>query len=447
MPRLIFSLVALLILTTGLSARGQSLADLQVRRVFSGLSFTAPIYLTHAGDGTGRVFVVEKGGTIKVFPGGGEATPAKTFLDLRSRVNAGPSEAGLLGLAFHPAYAANGTFYVYYTYGNLTSRFSEFRVSGDPDAASPSSERVLFEVAQPASNHNGGQLAFGPDGYLYIGLGDGGGAGDTYRTGQNLGTLLAKILRIDVNGRSGSLGYAIPGDNPYAGNGNGWREEVWAWGLRNPWRFSFDRGTGLLYAGDVGQNLYEEVDLIERGRNYGWNRMEGFHCFSPSTGCDTAGVTMPIWEYGRGAGQSITGGYVYRGTRLDRLAGVYFCGDYVSRRVWGLRYEGGRVVESRQVAVCPSNISSFGEDGAGELYVVGYDGRIYVLDDPRGPQKPNPSADFTGDGRVDFDDFFAFAAVFGQRAEGGVARFDLDADGAVDFDDFFLFAGSFGKKL
>ncbi|MSS71304.1 MAG: glucose sorbosone dehydrogenase [Candidatus Latescibacteria bacterium] len=429
-----------------ISARGDSLADLQVRRVFSGLSFSSPVYLTHAGDRSGRVFVVEKAGLIRVFPGRDDATQARTFLDLRGRVNSGPSEAGLLGLAFHPQYGTNRRFYVYYTYGNLTSRFSEFQVSGDPDQADGTSERVLFEVAQPASNHNGGQLTFGPDGYLYIGLGDGGGGGDPFQNGQNLKSLLGKVLRIDVDSRTGALGYGIPGSNPYAGNASGWREEVWAWGLRNPWRFSFDRLTGRLWAADVGQNQWEEVDLIEKGQNYGWNRMEGAHCYAPSTGCDTTGLTMPVWEYSHGQGQSITGGYVYRGTRLSRLTGVYFCGDYVSQRIWGVRYEGGRVVESRQVAQGPASISSFGEDEAGEVYIVGYEGRIYVLDDPRGPT-PTSAADFNGDGEVNFDDFFALAAVFGQQAAGAAAKFDLDADGTVGFGDFFIFADSFGKKV
>ncbi|MBI2951993.1 PQQ-dependent sugar dehydrogenase [bacterium] len=446
MPRYINPFLVLLTFATT-SASGDPLVDLQVRRVFSGLSFASPVYLTHAGDRSDRVFVVEKAGTIRVFPNRDDAALTKTFLDIRGRVNAAPNEAGLLGLAFHPGYGANGRFYVYYTTGALTSRFSEFRVSGDPDRADEASERVLFEVAQPASNHNGGQLAFGPDGRLYIGLGDGGGAGDTYGNSQNLRSLLAKILRIDVDGRSGSLGYGIPRDNPYVGNASGWREEVWAWGLRNPWRFSFDRFTGLLWAADVGQGQWEEVDLIEKGRNYGWNRMEGRHCYSPASGCDTTGLTMPVYEYSHAEGQSITGGYVYRGARLTRLTGVYFCGDYVSRRIWGLRHENGKLVESRQVGQCPSPISSFGEDEAGEVYLVGYDGRIYALDDPRGPVQPNPAADFDGNGTVDFDDFFAFAEAFGQRAEGARAKFDLDADGAIDFDDFFIFVASFGKRV
>lgn len=362
---------------------GYTLADMELRRVFSGSRFTRPVYLTHAGDGSGRVFVVEQPGTIRVLAEGLD----QTFLDLRGKVNDGPNEAGLLGLAFHPHYAENGRFYVYYTYGNLFSRFSVFRVSADPDAADPASERVLFEVQQPAGNHNGGQLAFGPDGYLYIGLGDGGGADDQYRNGQNRKDLLGDILRIDVDHTQGELAYAIPADNPLVGNGEGWREEVWAWGLRNPWRFSFDRLTGHLWVGDVGQNKWEEVDLVEKGGNYGWNTMEGFHCFSPAVNCDTTGLKLPVVEYSHDEGKSISGGFVYRGARLIGLVGVYVYGDYVSQQIWGLRYAQGQVTEHRLLALSPSPIASFGEDEAGEVYVLGLDGRIYTFEE-RDPAAP-----------------------------------------------------------
>ena len=429
-----------------ISTSGEPLADMEVRRVFSGLSFRNAVYLTHAGDGSGRIFVVEKAGLISAFPNREDVTEAAAFLDIRGRVNSGPNEAGLLGLAFHPGYASNGRFYVYYTRGNLVSRLSEFRVSGDPDRADAAGERVLLEVEQPASNHNGGQIAFGMDGYLYLGLGDGGGANDTFGNGQNPRTLLGAILRIDVDGRSGDLAYAIPEDNPYAGNSNGWREEIWAWGLRNPWRFSFDRQMGDLWAGDVGQNRWEEVDLIERGKNYGWNTMEGFHCFQPSSGCDTAGLAMPVVDYNHSEGNSITGGYVYRGPRLSRLAGVYLYGDYVTRRVWGLRYEDGRTVENRLIATSPSPIASFGEDASGEVYVVGYDGRIYVLDETPGTPPP---ADFNGDGSVNFPDFLLFAQHFGSRSgdTGFEAQFDLNGDGVEGFTDFLVFARSFAMAV
>lgn len=356
---------------------GYTLAEMELRRVFPDSRFTRPVYLTHAGDGSGRVFVVEQPGTIRVL---GEGLD-QVFLDLRDKVNDGPNEAGLLGLAFHPRYAENGRFFVYYTYGNLFSRFSEFRVSAGPNQADLASERVLFEVQQPAGNHNGGQLAFGPDGYLYIGLGDGGGADDQYGNGQNRKTLLGDILRLDVDRTQGELGYAIPPDNPFAGNTEGWREEIWAWGLRNPWRFSFDRLNGQLWAGDVGQNKWEEVDLIEKGGNYGWNIMEGSHCFSPAAECDTTGLKLPVLEYSHSEGKSISGGYVYRGARLTGLAGVYVYGDYVSQQIWGLRYAQDQVSEHRLLALSASPIASFGEDEEGELYVVGLDGRIYTVEE------------------------------------------------------------------
>lgn len=362
---------------------GYALADLDLRRVFAGSTFTRPVYLTHAGDGSGRVFVLEQPGVVRVL---GEGLD-RVFLDLSAVVNDGPNEAGLLGLAFHPRYPENGRFFVYYTYGNLISRFSEFRVSADPDRADPSSERVFLEVRQPAGNHNGGQLAFGPDGYLYIGLGDGGGADDQYRNGQDRQTVLGDILRLDVDRTQGDLGYAIPPDNPFVGNAQNWREEIWAWGLRNPWRFSFDRLTGELWAGDVGQNRWEEVDLIERGGNYGWNIMEGGHCFSPAANCDTTGLALPLAEYSHREGRSISGGYVYRGPRLIALQGVYLYGDFVSRQIWGLRRVPGEEAQPRLVAQSPSPISSFGEDEEGEVYLIGLDGRLFVFEE-RDPARP-----------------------------------------------------------
>ncbi len=371
-----------------ISTSGSSLASMQLRRVFGGLAFTKPILLTHAGDNSDRIFVVEQGGVIKIFPNQDNVAGAKTFLDIRSRVNASPNEAGLLGLAFHPQYASNGKFYVYYTRGNLYSRFSEFQVSSsDPDAANPNSERILFEVQQPASNHNGGMMAFGPDNYLYIALGDGGGGGDPFRTGQDRRSLLAKILRIDVDSRSGNLAYGIPPDNPYVGNTNGWREEVWAWGFRNPWRFSFDRVTGDLWCGDVGQDAWEEVDLVVKGGNYGWSIMEGMHCYNASS-CNQSGLILPVVEYSHNEGFSITGGYVYHGPRLPKLAGVYLYADYVTRKIWGLRYANGSVLANQFLVDCPANISSFGEDQAGEVYVVGHDGRIYLFEEKAGSDPP-----------------------------------------------------------
>ena len=352
---------------------------MDMERVFSNLSFSQPVYLTHAHDGTNRLFLVERTGIIIVFPNEVDTDISRPFLDITDRVAISGSETGLLSVAFHPDYPDSNKIYVDYTYGNLSTRVSEFRLSSDPDSIDVNSERVLLTVDQPYTNHNGGQLMFGPDGYLYIGFGDGGSAGDPQGNGQNPGTLLASILRIDVDTKDGELDYGIPADNPFTGNENGWREEIWARGLRNPWRFSFDPVTGNLWAGDVGQNKWEEIDLIEKGKNYGWNIMEGFHCYNPSTGCDTTGLTLPLVEYEHpsGASRSVTGGFVYRGTKLERLYGIYIYGDYVVGTIWGLRYEGGEVTEQKVLAQSPVSISSFGQDEAGEVYVVGYNGNIY----------------------------------------------------------------------
>jgi len=377
---------SLLITTTGAPS------NITPERVFPGLSFAQPIYLTHAGDGSNRIFIVEKRGVIKILPNDENAVSFKTFLNIRDQVNDSKSESGLLGMAFHPLYSENGKFYLHYNYGNLYSRVSEFRVSSDPDVADPASERELFSFEQPYSNHNGGTITFGPDGFLYIGFGDGGSGGDPKGNGQDLKTLMGAILRIDVDNKTGNLEYAIPPDNPYAGNSNGWREEIWAWGLRNPWRFSFDRVNGTLWCGDVGQGIYEEVDIITKGGNYGWNIMEGFHCYN-TTGCDTAGLSLPVSEYTHSVGKSITGGYVYYGSALPQLTGYYIYGDFSTRLVWGLLYKDDAVVSNEKLFTCPSPVASFGEDEAGKVYIVGYDGKIYMIrentDTPTPGKVPN----------------------------------------------------------
>ena len=365
-------------MTAADSVRAQDLQPRELRQVFAANDFEQPLFLTHAGDGTDRVFILEKTGTIKVLPSSRDDATASDFLVLNDVVN-DIAEGGLLGLAFHPDYERNGRLYVNYTHGNFISRVSEFRVSSNPDVVDRGSERVLFDVDQPAVNHNGGQVDFGPDGMLYIGFGDGGAANDRFENGQDPTTLLATILRIDVDSRTGGLEYGIPPDNPFAANTDGWREEIWAYGLRNPWRFSFDRLTGDLWTGDVGQGAREEVDLIVRGGNYGWNTMEGFLCFNPSSDCDQTGLVLPVIDYNRQAGVSVTGGYVYRGRRGE-LTGVYVYGDFGSNRIWGLRYGNGFVETSAEIARSPSNIASFGEDAAGELYVVGFGGSIFIIE-------------------------------------------------------------------
>jgi len=334
--------------------------------------FTRPVYLTHAGDGSGRLFVVEQAGVIKIVREG--KTLSTPFLDIRDRVESG-GEKGLLSVAFHPKYKENGRFFVNYTArkaGVLRSVIAEYKVSQtNPDIADRA-ERVILEIEQPFANHNGGLNKFGPDGFLYIGLGDGGGAGDPLNAGQSLDTLLGKILRIDIEHEP----YAIPQDNPFVGRADA-QGEIWAYGLRNPWRFSFDRCTGRLFAGDVGQDRLEEIDLIERGKNYGWRIMEGSQCYDPPTLCNTQGLELPIAEYDHSLGCSVTGGYVYRGTQFPALIGHYLFGDYCSGRIWSLTEDPQGRWTMRQLIDSPFSISSFGEDEQGELYVIHYGGAIY----------------------------------------------------------------------
>jgi len=286
----------------------------------------------------------------------------------------------LLGLAFDPDYRDNGHFYLYYSAAgprrSVLSRFSNS--PNDPNVADPDSELVIMEISQPYGNHNGGQIAFGPDGHLYVGLGDGGKGGDPLGNGQDIGSFLGAILRIDVRYGCGNKNYCIPPDNPFIGIA-GARGEVWAYGLRNPWRFSFDKGTGILWVGDVGQNRWEEIDIVEKGLNYGWNVMEGAHCFSPSVGCNTVGLALPMVEYGHADGCSVTGGYVYRGSNTPSLLGAYVYGDFCSGRIWGLRYDGVSITEHRLLVNSDLSITSFGRDLSGNLYVLSRDDGIYKL--------------------------------------------------------------------
>ncbi|MEX1275409.1 MAG: PQQ-dependent sugar dehydrogenase, partial [Bacteroidota bacterium] len=318
-------------------------------------------------------------GIIRVFENTSSASTSTIFLDIRDRLTGG-GELGLLGLAFHPSYATNGYFYVNYTAPNpLRTIIARYSVSTtDPNQANKGSEQILLAYNQPYTNHNGGQVSFGSDGYLYIASGDGGSGGDPQINAQNRSSLLGKILRIDVNNPSGGRNYGIPADNPFAGNSSGFREEIFAYGLRNPWRFSFDAGTGTLWCGDVGQGAREEIDIIENGKNYGWRTMEGSLCFNPSTGCTTAGLTLPVWEYGRAEGYSVTGGFVYRGTRNPELTGAYIYGDYGSGRIWALRSNGVDPPSNSLIAQISSNrLSSFGADRNNELYICSFDGKIY----------------------------------------------------------------------
>ena len=331
-----------------------------------------PLFATHAGDGSGRMFVVEKAGRIRILAGG--ALPTAPFLDIRAKVGSSGGEQGLLGLAFHPSYASNGRLYVNYTNLSGNTVVARYMVSADPNLADSASESIVLTFAQPAANHNGGMLAFGPDGMLYVGSGDGGGAGDTANNAQSLTTLLGKILRLDVDAGSP---YAIPTDNPFASSSNpAVRKEIWAYGLRNPWRLSFDRQSGDVYIADVGQGSREEVDFQPAaspgGENYGWRTMEGSLCYNPSSGCSQTGLTLPVAEYDHGStgGCSITGGYVYRGAEFPELDGVYLYADYCTGRVWGLQRDPGGAWQSALLLDTAFNISSFGEDQAGEVYLT-----------------------------------------------------------------------------
>jgi len=374
------SVAAFLLLCCGVWGQTVRLAELA-------RGFSRPLDLQQPDDGSRRLFVVQQGGVIRIIENG--QAVAQPFLDITDRVSQAADERGLLGMAFPAGYATKRHFYVnYVSRGNPgTTTISRFRVTGaNANVADASSEEVLLTQAQPFSNHNGGQLQFGPDGFLYIGLGDGGSGGDPQGNAQNPQSLLGKMLRIDVE--SDASRYRVPASNPFV-NDSRYRPEIWATGLRNPWRYSFDRETGDFWIGDVGQGRAEEIDFqpasSRGGENYGWNVMEGLSCFQP--GCSRSGV-LPVFEYTRQQGDlSITGGYVYRGGRWPSLRGLYFYGDFVSGRIWTLRRQGDQWV-SEMAARLPSNsVSTFGEDRAGELYVADLSrGIVFRIEGADGPQ-------------------------------------------------------------
>ncbi len=344
--------------------------------VTSGLSH--PVFVTTPPGDTARLFVVEQAGAIRVVRH--DSLLPTDFLDLSGHIAAG-GERGLLSLAFHPSYAQNGWCFVYFTNPAGDIRVVRYTVSANSNIAdSATGDTILKAFHETNNNHNGGQLLFGPDGKLYAGLGDGGAANDPPGNGQNLDTLLAKILRIDVDAGSP---YGVPADNPFVGHA-GERGEIWLYGLRNPWRFSFDRTTGDLYIGDVGQNLWEEVDVLPAaspaGVNYGWNVMEGKHCFQASS-CNMTGLVLPVIEYGHSDGCSVTGGFVYRGSRIPALSGVYLYGDYCGGWVRSFRYVSGAVTESRDWPALSvgGGLSSFGQDARGELYITSLSGSLYRI--------------------------------------------------------------------
>ena len=354
--------------------------DVELRPVGSG--FANPVLLTNAGDGSGRRFVVEQTGFVRTLAGGPAGTP---FLDVHTRV-ACCGERGLLGLAFHPSFATNGKLYVNYTRASDGATvIDEYRVTSNPNNVDENAtRRQLLVIGQPYANHNGGGMAFGPDGYLYIGMGDGGSGGDPEDRAQNLNSLMGKMLRIDVNGTSSGKAYRVPSTNPYVGKSG--LDEIWARGLRNPWRWSFDRITGDLWIADVGQGSWEEVNRSTassgggRGVNFGWDDMEGRHCYEPTSGCLTSGRALPMVEYAHQVGGadncSITGGYVYRGVHFPLLRGGYFFADYCSQRIWVVSAAGPSQAVATLLPISAPNISSFGQDEDGELYVVSHGGAI-----------------------------------------------------------------------
>ena len=415
------NLLTAVLLGFALAANAQTLPTIGLKQVLPKLTDERPVWMSEAPDGSQRLFVVYQTGKILVVKKGSDGGDAKEFFNIEDRdpKAGGENECGLLSLAFHPGFATNKLFYVYYNQRNprnqnsqplnfpIRTVISEFKVSADADKADLTSERIILQVPQPFGNHKGGQLTFGPDGYLYLGLGDGGNADDPFGSGQNNSTLLAKMLRIDVNarmtvGRAPNLtqvGYGIPRDNPFVKEPNmgdrGTRKEIFAYGLRNPWRYSFDRANGALWCGDVGQNLWEEVDLIVKGGNYGWNIREGAHHFKP--GPDGARYNEPVIEYphqprlqaqamfpDHSIGLCVIGGYVYRGKQFPALNGIYIYGDYNLGTFWGLRYDydAKKVTAHGTLLQQTDNIDSFAEDADGEVYALMQSGKIYQITTP-----------------------------------------------------------------
>jgi glucose/arabinose dehydrogenase len=350
----------------------QTAKQYAVENAFPNLSFDHPAGIYNSGDGSNRLFVVGQMGLIYVFENQKNTSTANIFLDIHSQIHLG----AFLGLAFDPNYTKNGHFYVNYIADNpLRTIISQWSVSpNNPNQADNTSQKILLTIPRISESHGGGQLAFGPDGYLYIALGDGNEYGDLTGNAQNRSSLQGKILRIDVQNPSQGRNYGIPSDNPLKGNSQGYREEIYAYGFRNPWRFSFDSATGRLWAGDVGQDRMEEIDVVENGRNYGWNIMEGT---LPYAGGNTSGLTPPVWTYGRDVGNATIGGFVYHESKLPELTGLYIYGDYISGRIWALN--GTTNPTNKELLKTNLNITSFGIDEKNELYICAQDGKIYEI--------------------------------------------------------------------
>ena len=457
--KIVTDLAALLVLFPTLLFYNTAFA-LSTERIAAGLS--RPLFATAPPGDTIRLFVLEQyTAQIKILKGG--VALASPFLDINNLVSDSGSERGLLGLVFHPSYETNGYFYVNYTNNAGDTVVARYSVSANPDVANPNSALILITISQPYSNHNGGMLAFGPlDGYLYIALGDGGSAGDPENRAQNDGTLLGKLLRIDVDS---AQPYGIPPDNPFIGPGDP-LDEIWAKGLRNPWRFSFDSLTGDLYIADVGQNTYEEIDfqpaLSTGGENYGWRLTEGNHCYNPPSGCDPGGLTYPIHEYIHGGNPfrcSVTGGYVYRGSVITGLQGTYFFADFCSSQLWSFRYDGVTLTSftDRTAELDPGSglsidsITSFGEDGSGEIFIVDLDGDIFKLC-PSAGCSDLCKGDFDCDADVDGSDAALFKKDFGRSqfdlpcTNDLPCQGDFNCDQDVDGSDAAIFKSDFGRS-
>jgi quinoprotein glucose dehydrogenase len=391
MPKIVYSACALVLLLAATASAADKLEEIKetplpiaAQRAFPELKFRRPIVVTHAGDGTNRLFVAEQQGVIRVLPNQQDVEEAAVFLDFESRCvyKDNENEEGFLGLAFHPKYKENGELFVYYNTATAphTTVVSRFRVSKtNPNQADPQSEEELLRIPQPYWNHNGGTIAFGPDGFLYIALGDGGSGNDPHGNGQNLKTLLGSVLRIDVDHHDKGKKYAVPQDNPFVGQGDKAQPEIWAYGVRNPWRMSFDRETGVLWLADVGQDIWEEIDIIVRGGNYGWNLREGRHKFGPNGSEPRPDLIDPIWEYHHNIGKSITGGHVYRGKLVPQLVGKYLYADYVTGKLWALDYDAKqkKVVANYSLTGQNLPVMTFGEDEAGEVYFTTPFGMLY----------------------------------------------------------------------